>query len=1102
MQNVRLWAWFAAMAIATPALGQDVQRPRSPAPDAPSAPTVVIPGQEPARVRTPPPEETKVKPPSAPVETKKKREGPDIVKVFRDDKGWKLKVNGEDFMVYGMNWAYIPIGFNYEYDLWSKPDDIIKKALDREFGLMQQMGINAIRDEDANMPPKWLTYIYEEYGVMTVINPTVGRYGYLLDGAYVSPTNYADPRFRETVKRDIIATIQKYKDVPGVLMWMLGNENNYGLYWKSTEIEDLPEMQQGDARAVFLYSLFGEIVDEIKRLDQNHPVAIANGDLGFIELIKKHIPNLDVMGANMYRGYSMKDAYDRVQKELNLPFFATEMGSDAWNAKENREDHLAQAEILRALWQEIYEQSHGKGRVGNALGGFTFHWSDGWWKYKQQIDLDVHNTIATWANGAFPFDFVPGQNNVNEEWFGINAKGQPDSNGLYELYPRSAYYVLKAGCKLDPYSASTTLETIRRHWGDLRANELGQAYEVSSLRQLLGSLEMVRSANLTMQFETFTTDGRFVDDPARSNDRFDHLESFYLDFEIQPTNKVRASVSINVLGNAPQNPINEIYFEDRALPQTVIGADGEDVIINDAERIKVYQAKLNWQDEWFDLEGFYRSGHFHWGYEGDFFSIYPEANYQPQVDMFNANAPNGFVFTGKKLFEGLKIAAGPELFWGANPTIVAKYYREMDDWKFSLIHQEDITQRADAPTSSVIPQPKTRKTAVYLARTAGPFTFEIGGLMAGTDRLDQAYTIADQVGTDTCIDNRPGECGGYLGSGYDVFDDRIDILDTLGARAKITFVYQNVNVYVQGAYRGLVADSGWDPLTTFTGWSLRETGKGNNYNIFAGTAVNFGNFQIAPNFMFQKPLEGPLPLIADAYDATTNTYFAAVRPRNLLNDPFWVRGNRETVGMELMLSYDPTGATWAWAWDNVVKEDAGFAAWVNFVYRFLPTSQDAGVGVAEEGFTFAFPGAPPARNLWDIRGRMIFNPTTSTHIVINGYGGITQSTGDDDRLITRGGADFRLTYRKMNLAGMFKINDWGPYDFQRDFNLTFPVQLLGDISYSLGTPEWFVRAYTRIGAAFQFRTLDEFSPRYSLDLDDPDRIGNEWELRTYVHITL
>ena len=32
---------------------------------------------------------------------------------------------------------------------------------------------------------------------------------------------------------------------------------------------------------------------------------------------------------------------------------------------------------------------------------------------------------------------------MNEEWFGICAKGATNINGVYKLYPRAAYYALK-----------------------------------------------------------------------------------------------------------------------------------------------------------------------------------------------------------------------------------------------------------------------------------------------------------------------------------------------------------------------------------------------------------------------------------------------------------------------------------------------------------------------------------------------------------------------------------------------------------------------------------------------------------------------------------
>ena len=87
------------------------------------------------------------------------------------------------------------------------------------------------------------------------------------------------------------------------------------------------------------------------------------------------------------------------------------------------------------------------------------------------------------------------------------------------------------------------------------------------------------------------------------------------------------------------------------------------------------------------------------------------------------------------------------------------------------------------------------------------------------------------------------------------------------------------------------------------------------------------------------------------------------------------------------------------------------------------------------------------------------------------------------------------------LTGYLKANDWGPYDYHRDFNLTYPLQLMGDVSYSLGSPRWFGYAQSRLGMRVTWRSLDEHSPRYGGNpLEDPD--GCEWEIRTYLHLTL
>ncbi len=99
--------------------------------------------------------------------------------------GSKLLINGKEIMVNGMNWDYFPIGTNYNYSLWTQPDAFIKKALDDEMSLLQNMGVNAIRVY-AGIPKKWIEYVYDNYGIYTMLNHSFGRYGLTIDGVWTS----------------------------------------------------------------------------------------------------------------------------------------------------------------------------------------------------------------------------------------------------------------------------------------------------------------------------------------------------------------------------------------------------------------------------------------------------------------------------------------------------------------------------------------------------------------------------------------------------------------------------------------------------------------------------------------------------------------------------------------------------------------------------------------------------------------------------------------------------------------------------------------------------------------------------------------------------
>ena len=110
----------------------------------------------------------------------------DKVEVVKDDKGMRLVVNGKDFMINGMNWDYIPIGTNtVNANFWTKSDEFIKAALDSEMSLLKNMNVNVIR-QYTGVPAKWIKYIYENYGIYTMLNHQ-GKYFFLSTTWFLLP---------------------------------------------------------------------------------------------------------------------------------------------------------------------------------------------------------------------------------------------------------------------------------------------------------------------------------------------------------------------------------------------------------------------------------------------------------------------------------------------------------------------------------------------------------------------------------------------------------------------------------------------------------------------------------------------------------------------------------------------------------------------------------------------------------------------------------------------------------------------------------------------------------------------------------------------------
>ncbi|MCX5702891.1 MAG: hypothetical protein NT066_00095, partial [Candidatus Omnitrophica bacterium] len=359
---------------------------------------------------------------------------------------YQLMVQGKPYIVKGVCYNPIPPGQNYEYDWWSDPN----KPWLVDGKLMREMGVNTIRlyqaHENAQEVKQVIRDLYERYGIRTILGHWLGFW------EYPCPF-YGDRRFQERIKKEVLEMVNTYKDEPGILMWILGNENNYSCMgmvrpWPHEEADKEPDPQkQKIIRAKVYYSYVNELAREIHALDRNHPVALGNGELIGLDVARQYCPDIDLVACIIYRGKTFGNLFKSLKATFDRPLLLSEIGADSYDAYLNKEDQSMQAFFLESQWRQIYENlANNKEGAGNCLGGTIFEWTDEWWKHNEYDPAGwlVHDTESNWSNGSYYFDIrAPKNMNMNEEWFGIVALSTGLENGINKRIPRKAYYVLR-----------------------------------------------------------------------------------------------------------------------------------------------------------------------------------------------------------------------------------------------------------------------------------------------------------------------------------------------------------------------------------------------------------------------------------------------------------------------------------------------------------------------------------------------------------------------------------------------------------------------------------------------------------------------------------
>jgi beta-glucuronidase len=369
---------------------------------------------------------------------------------------WQLLVDGKPYIAKTMSYFPVTIGqspdegnladwMNQDTNGNGKPDAPYDAWVDKnfnniqdpdepsvgDFALFKEMGVNTLRLYHHSSNKELLRDLYKTYGIRVIMGDFLGMYCTGSGAKWEDGTDYTNKEQQKNMIEGVKQMIMEYKDEPYIIMWILGNENNYGGTFGhvggSGNAGQYPDAY---------YGFVNEVAKFIKTIDPVHPVGICNGDTLFMDILSKYAPDIDVFGTNSYRGaYGFEHSiWNDIKTIYDKPVIITEYGCPLYIEGKTKEyQEQKQAEYLRGNWEGILYNSCGYG-VGNAIGGVVFEWVDGWWKSGQppRFSSWMHEVKGNWM-GPFPGNWS------YEEWFGLAGQGDGTKSPLMRQLRKSFY---------------------------------------------------------------------------------------------------------------------------------------------------------------------------------------------------------------------------------------------------------------------------------------------------------------------------------------------------------------------------------------------------------------------------------------------------------------------------------------------------------------------------------------------------------------------------------------------------------------------------------------------------------------------------------------
>jgi len=495
-------------------------------------------------------------------------------------------------------------------------------------------------------------------------------------------------------------------------------------------------------------------------------------------------------------------------------------------------------------------------------------------------------------------------------------------------------------------------------------------------------------------------------------------ESLFLNLGFRPMERVVGELGVEVVGNYADTLYQPINDEHR--------------LDFNKERFRWVKGELKYQGDWLKANLFRGIGHYHWGYEGDIFGLYPE---QYDIDTYRRVSgrpiPQGGEITISRFVGGkATVVTGPELVWGSDWSTYARYNFWCGSLAWAMIYKNEKIKwgKENEHLQAGEISAQTKLLDIF------PFQF---GLLYQPFRVGYKYTYVKASAPYDKNDIKEGETDHW---------DAIGIKTSIRTR-EIPWLNRATLTYT---YAGLVA--------------------GNKHEILLQLEKALsGSLNSTLEFTYRHPVLGPVPYIYEGTEDNPGPPLALPRGAN---DPFWVnQDNREATLLALFFTYDPTPGTWFYRWQpNILEEwnlnpqeDAKISFALGYFLSYFPTTTDLQTYYSKEGEIVWEPTY--SNGMWATK-RPIHSfsliakvNTGGPKFLINmrggeslATGGMSYTTGEDKE---KPETDFfsigmGITEGPYHLGFSFGSAVWGPEEWHRRFGETVDRLYRVSLSRTIG----------------------------------------------------